>query len=115
VLFQPHRYTRTRDLIDEFARSFSDADELAVIDIYPAGEPVLEGIHSEILCQKIREGGLREVLYIKDRQKVAQHFQARLKPGDIFLTLGAGDVWKEGVRLLETLMQKEGPVNVGDK
>lgn len=115
VLFQPHRYTRTRDLIDEFARSFSDADELVVIDIYPAGEPVLEGVHSEILCQKIREEGVQAVLYMKDRQQVAQYFQTHLKPGDIFLSLGAGDVWKEGERILEKLMQKEGPVNVGDK
>jgi len=115
VLFQPHRYTRTRDLIDEFARSFSDADEIVVIDIYPAGEPVLEGIHSEILCQKIREEGLRDVLYMADRQQVVQHFQAHLKPGDMFLSLGAGDVWKEGEELLETFMKKEGPVNVADK
>ena len=70
VLFQPHRYTRTRDLIDDFARSFSDADELVVIDIYPAGEAVLEGIHSENLCQKIREEGkLSEIVDTEVKHK----------------------------------------------
>lgn len=103
VLFQPHRYTRTRDLMREFSLSFTDADVLIVLDIYPAGEQMIEGVHSTILTDKIREAGFRDVLYMEDRGKATDHIAAQVREGDVVLTLGAGNVWKAGEEILAKL------------
>jgi UDP-N-acetylmuramate--alanine ligase len=103
VLFQPHRYTRTRDLITEFSHSFADADLLIVLDIYPAGEQPIEGVHSSLLTEKIREAGCRNVMYMEDRGKAADHIMKEVRKGDVVLTLGAGDVWKAGEKILNKL------------
>jgi UDP-N-acetylmuramate--alanine ligase len=106
VLFQPHRYTRTKDLIDEFSVSFGDADSVVVLDIYPAGESPIEGVNSEILVERIRKAGQKDVLYEKDREAAAEHIARNSKDGDIVLTLGAGNVWKIGDEILEKLKGK---------
>lgn len=106
VLFQPHRYTRTRDLIKEFSVSFTDADILIVLDIYPAGEHPIEGVHSSILTWKIREAGYSNVIYMEDRGKAVDHIIEQVRKGDIVLTLGAGNVWKAGEEILNTLQTK---------
>jgi UDP-N-acetylmuramate--alanine ligase len=103
VIFQPHRYSRTRDLIDEFSTSFSDADVLVVLDIYPAGEKPVEGINAANLVEKIKSTGHTNVLYIEDKEKAVTHIVSYLKQGDVFLTLGAGDVWKIGEEILKRL------------
>jgi UDP-N-acetylmuramate--alanine ligase len=103
VIFQPHRYSRTRDLIDEFSISFSDADVLVVLDIYPAGEKTEEGVTSAKLVEKIKSAGHSNVLYIKDKETAITHLVSHLKQGDICLTLGAGDVWKMGEEILKRL------------
>ncbi|MBS1112674.1 MAG: murC, partial [Nitrospirae bacterium] len=106
VLFQPHRYTRTRDLMKEFSVSFSDADMLIVLDIYPAGEHPIEGVHSSILTEKISEAGYHHVIYMEDRGKATDHIIEQVRKGDVVLTLGAGNVWKCGEEILNTLQSK---------
>jgi len=106
VLFQPHRYTRTKDLLDEFSVSFRDADLLVVLDIYPAGELPIEGVNSENLVEKIREAGLNDVIYEKDKEVVASLIISNAKKGDIVLTLGAGNVWKIGEEIVNKLRGK---------
>ncbi len=106
VLFQPHRYTRTRDLIDDFSVSFSDADLLLVLDVYPAGEPPIEGVNSENLVQRIKKAGHKNVIYKKDKEDAMNHIIAYMRKGDIVLTLGAGNVWKMGEEILSKLKVK---------
>ena len=102
VIFQPHRYTRTADLMDVFAGSFADADVLVLLDIYPAGEKPIEGITSDLLAEKIKaekHGGVIR----SDKEGAVKYVVSEMKKGDILLTLGAGDVWKLGEKVLETL------------
>lgn len=99
VLFQPHRYSRTRDLMNDFFRVFPDADKVILMDIYPAGEEALNGVDAETLASGIREAG-NDIEYIRDRGRVLDCLKRELKEGDVLLTLGAGDVWKIGEELL---------------
>lgn len=103
VMFQPHRFTRTADLLDEFAESFDGIDSLILLDIYPAGERPIKGISTEVLWEKIRLRGTAGAVYFSERDEAVSHAASAMKPGDILLTLGAGDVWKLGERLLEKL------------
>ena len=103
VLFQPHRYTRTKDLMDEFASSFSDADFLVLLDVYPAGERPIEGVNSGAIIEKIKKRGRNNALYIKDKDEAMRHILSNMRKGDLLLTLGAGDVWKIGDELLRRL------------
>lgn len=103
VLFQPHRYTRTRDLMDEFAVSFDNADRLFLMDIYPASEKPIEGISSEVLAQRIRNKGFENLTYISDRKEMIERIASELKQGDVLITLGAGDVYKMGEEILRKL------------
>ncbi len=93
VLFQPHRYSRTKILADQFASSFEDADELLLLDIYPASEAPLPGVTSDWLAGKIN--AVRSVSCLRSEEGPAA-LSRRLKSGDVLLTLGAGDVWKWG-------------------
>ena len=104
VLFQPHRYTRTRDLIDDFAGSFDDADMLILLDIYPAGEKPIEGITSEGLLKKIKQKG-HENACMQKKENAADYILSQAREGDVVLTLGAGDVWKTGEEILKTLKE----------
>jgi len=108
VLFQPHRYSRTRDLMDEFATAFYDADLLVLTDIYPAGEPPIEGVTAERLAATLREHGHKHVVYQPDRGRMAETVFPLLRDGDLVLTMGAGDIWKVGREVLERL-QASGP------
>jgi UDP-N-acetylmuramate--alanine ligase len=107
VLFQPHRYTRTRDLIDEFASCFAaslnNTDKLFLMDIYPAGEPPIDGINSGNLLVKIQEAGFKDVSYVSDRLEIVKRIISDLKSGDVLITLGAGDVYKIGEEILKKL------------
>ncbi len=100
VLFQPHRYTRTRDLLSEFIDAFTDADKVILMDIYPAGEKPLPGVNSELLYRGIKDTG-KDIEYIRDRDEILDYLDAELKEGDMMLTLGAGDVWKIGEEFLK--------------
>ena len=102
VVFQPHRYSRTKALFDEFTTAFYQADCLLLLPIYPAGEDPIEGIDSEHLLEGIKEKGHREVRLFVNRADVIPSLQGLLKAGDVLVTLGAGDVWKIGQDLVST-------------
>ena len=104
TVFQPHRYTRTRDLRQEFLTAFNQADVLLVMDIYPAGEPPIPGVSARDLADAIRAHGHRDVTYVgSDRAHVLQHLWETTRSGDLVLTLGAGDVGQLGPALLDRL------------
>ena len=101
VLFQPHRYTRTQHLWDEFCRAFHLADLLLLADIYPAGEEAVAGVTSEALAEAITRRGHRQVLYVGDLKAAGERLAREVKEGDVVLTLGAGSVWTAGDDLLK--------------
>jgi UDP-N-acetylmuramate--alanine ligase len=107
VIFQPHRYTRTRDLMDEFATAFQDADSLAVLDIYAAGEAPIEGITGEALASHIREKGKQAASYASFFADAVALAVAAAQPGDMILTLGAGSVSQLGPMILTKLQENE--------
>ncbi len=102
VAFQPHRYTRTRDLLTEFASAFNDADVLLLTDIYAAGEEPIPGVDIQALYEAIRARGHREVHYAP-RAELARQVAERLVPGDLAITLGAGDITNASTELIELL------------
>jgi UDP-N-acetylmuramate--alanine ligase len=106
VIFQPHRYTRTRDLMDDFSTAFSDADSVFVLDIYAASEKPIEGVTAEILARQIAEKGNREALHIASFVEASAAIAALAQPGDMILTLGAGNVSQLGPIILERLEKK---------
>jgi UDP-N-acetylmuramate--alanine ligase len=103
VIFQPHRFTRTRDLMDEFATAFGDADTLCLLDIYPASEKPIEGITAEALARRIVGAGKAGVAYAPSFSDAVGTVAARAQPGDMVLTLGAGSVSQLGAMILERL------------
>ncbi len=103
VVFQPHRYTRTQHLLDDFFTAFNEADTLIVMDIYAAGEKPVPGVSGQLLFEGIKKHGHKDVTYIPDKGKVADHMISILKKGDLMITLGAGDVWKIGEQVVERL------------
>ncbi len=103
VLFQPHRFTRTFHLMDEFARAFNQADSLFVMDIYAASEKPIEGVTAQALVERIRQFGNRGVEYVGTVECGVDALAAEAREGDAVLTLGAGNVWQAGEKLLERL------------
>ena len=103
VLFQPHRYTRTKALLDRFPLSFNQADVLLLAPIYAAGEVPIDGVDASILYKGIKEHGHREVFHCEDRNNVLNKTLELVKPDDVILTLGAGDIYLVGNELLEEL------------
>jgi UDP-N-acetylmuramate--alanine ligase len=103
VVFQPHRYTRTQHLLEEFFTAFNQADSLVVMDIYAAGEKPIPGVSGQALYEGIRKHGHKDVTFISDREKIVEHMVSVLKKGDLMITLGAGDVWKLGEQVVERL------------
>ena len=100
VVFQPHRYSRTQALFDDFTRSFYQSDVLLVLPIYAAGEKRIEGLSGQDLCEGIKAHGHKEVFCATDMKKALAYLKKNLKPGDMLLTLGAGDVWKVGEQFI---------------
>jgi len=100
VVFQPHRYTRTQALFDEFTRAFYRSDVLVVMPIYAASEKKIKGVDARNLCEGIKSHGHKEVIYASGFKAVLSFLNQTLRPGDVLLTLGAGDVWKIGEMLL---------------
>ncbi len=105
AVFQPHRYTRTRLLMDEFAKSFHQADTVYVLDIYAASEEPLEGVTGSLLAQRIRDFGHRCVEFTGTIERTADAVAANVRDKDVVLTLGAGNVWQVGERVLEKLRE----------
>jgi UDP-N-acetylmuramate--alanine ligase len=103
VLFQPHRHTRTRDLFDEFVKSFNVVECLFLSDIYSAGESPFEGLDSETLARAISSHGHRGAEYLGAVSDMASRLKDRLRPGDVVMTLGAGNIWQVGEELFRRL------------
>lgn len=103
VVFQPHRYTRTRDLLGEFATAFNDADRLVLTDVYPAGEAPIPGADAPALAEAIRAHGHRDVVHLPDLEGLPARLVPELVAGDLVVTLGAGSVVRLGPELLAAL------------
>jgi UDP-N-acetylmuramate--alanine ligase len=103
VLFQPHRYTRTQALLDEFARSFSQADQVWVTDIYAASEPPIEGVTGEALVARLGNFGHRAAAFAGTLEEGAQAVAREAQPGDLVITLGAGSVSRAADMILGAL------------
>src|SRR5271166_6617474 len=103
VIFQPHRYTRTQLLLDEFATAFSDADTVTVLDIYAASEAPIAGVTAERLAQRISETGTKDAVYVGTFADAAELAGKSAQAGDLVLTLGAGSVSQLGPMVLEQL------------
>ncbi len=103
ALFQPHRYSRTRDLLSEFGMAFHNADQVLVCDIYAAGEDPIGNLHAEDVVRSIASHGHKAVQYVGPCQAVVDRAIQEARKGDLLLTLGAGDIWKAGEQILERL------------
>ena len=103
AIFQPHRYTRTQFLMDEFATCFVGCDRVYVLDIYPASELPIPGITSRRLVERMRELGSDRARYSESEQAVIEEVLSEVQPGDLVLTIGAGSVWKVAETLAEEL------------
>jgi UDP-N-acetylmuramate--alanine ligase len=101
VVFQPHRYTRTQALLEEFGRAFVLADQVIVTDVYAAGEPPIEGVDGKAVADALGRHGHRAVTYEPRMAAIPELLRAAIGPGDLVLTLGAGDVWRVGQGLLD--------------
>jgi len=100
VLFQPHRFTRTQSLWNEFSQSFDHADQVYILDIYPAGEAPIPGVSSDLILEPLKKN--HKAAFALPAPVDPAKLSQELRAGDIVLTLGAGDVWKVGEQLLET-------------
>ncbi len=108
VVFQPHRYTRTKGLYNEFLTCFSNADVLYVLDIYAASEEPIPGVSSPLLCEGIRKAGHANVTYLPDMDSVTETLLKEAKPSDKIITQGAGSVWKVGDAFLKKRQKTAG-------
>ena len=103
VAFQPHRYTRTQDLMSDFVSAFNDADVVLISSIYAAGEEPIQGVSGKSLADAIAAHGHKDVTFVERRSDLAAALKARAKPGDLVITLGAGDITQTGPELLTAL------------
>jgi UDP-N-acetylmuramate--alanine ligase len=105
VAFQPHRFTRTRDLWDDFISAFNDADVVLVTGIYAAGESKIPGVEASALVEALRAHGHRGAEYVADLDEVLDRLAEETRPGDLVLTLGAGSISTLSDRLIERLRE----------
>jgi UDP-N-acetylmuramate--alanine ligase len=103
AVFQPHRYTRTRALWQRLGECFAEADKVVITSIYAAGEQPLPGVTAELVAKAAVASGHRDVTYVPDKSQIPDRLVGALRPGDLLITLGAGDVWKTGEEVLRRL------------
>ena len=101
--FQPHRYSRTKLLAKEFGTAFREADVLVLTGVYSAGEPPIPGIDGTTILAAVTEGTGQPVTYIEARKNVAAYLETVVRPGDLVITMGAGDIWRTGEELARRL------------
>ena len=101
AVFQPHRYSRTKQLYHEFGESFSDADFIVITDIYAAGEQAIPGISGELIFQEAKKKFPEKQIAYKRYDDLIEYLQETTKPGDLVITLGAGDIWKKGKEFID--------------
>ena len=104
-VFQPHRYTRANRFKERFGESFSDADVIIVSDIYSAGEAPIDGVNAGSIKTAIERHEGREVFYLPTRTEIVDYLTKNARPGDLILTIGAGDIWRAGVELVNRLKE----------
>jgi len=114
AVFQPHRFTRLRDLFDDFIGAFDDADLLYLMEVYPAGEEPIAGVSARRLYEALRTRGHLEVRYLGDESEPAARIAEASAAGDLIVTLGAGDVYKIGEDILTTLAEDAGREHRGE-
>ena len=100
-VFQPHLYSRTRDFYEDFGKSFLLSDVLVVTDVYPAREEPIQGVTGELIVNAAKQFGHKDVHYVSDKKQVPAFLKTIVKPGDIVITMGAGDIWKYGEEFLK--------------
>ncbi len=115
VVFQPHRFTRTQSLFEDFLSAFNQADRLVLTEIYSAGETPIEGITGRVLAESVRSHGHRDVIYHEEMSSLAEIVAEGLHPGDVVLTLGAGNIYTVGEEILRRLEKSrdDGPPDGG--
>ncbi len=106
AVFQPHLYSRTRDFYKEFARAFFEADVLVVTDVYPAREEPIPGVDGNLIADTARTLGHREVHYVQNKDELPNFLLDLVRPGDMVITIGAGNIWKVGEALIPLLQEK---------
>lgn len=106
-VFQPHRYTRTSILGERFGEAFGDADVIIVSDIYSAGEKPIEGVSARTIIDAIEKYEKRDVLYLPTSLDIIDYLSRDARPGDIILTMGAGDIWSTGMELVNRLKENQ--------
>jgi len=106
-VFQPHRYSRTAFLRNEFGGAFSSSDILVLTDVYAAGEAPIPGITGEVLKEEVERQTSKKVIYIADKDKIARYLNEIVEPGDLVITMGAGNVYRVGEELIEALVQRQ--------
>lgn len=106
AVFQPHRYSRTKLLLDEFGRSFDLADYIIITDIYPAGEPPLRGVNARLIYEKIKQFRPHKEVDFLPKEEIPAHILKKLQSGDLLITLGAGDIFKTCDELVEKIKRK---------
>lgn len=106
--FQPHRFTRTRDQLTEFPKAFHDADKVVMCDIAAAGEKPIDGVSSEVLVRLAKEAGHKDITYIPRREDLAPWLDAQARPGDLVITLGAGNIQLTCNEVIELLEKRLG-------
>lgn len=106
AVFQPHRYSRTSFLYKEFGECFSDADLILINEIYAAGEAPIEGVSAKLIVEAAENYEGRPVNYFKTLDEIVEFLSDNAKPGDLILTLGAGNIWTAGVKLVERLKER---------
>lgn len=106
VLFQPHRFTRTRDLMEEFGAAFAGAEAVRVLEIYAASEPPIAGVSGAALARKIEESGHPDCRFAGSLEEAVKEAASEVRPGDLVLTLGAGSITEAGPKLLEALRNR---------
>ncbi|MBM7855940.1 UDP-N-acetylmuramate--alanine ligase [Desulfohalotomaculum tongense] len=105
-VFQPHRYSRTKHLHEQLGAAFKDADMVVINDIYSAGEAPIEGVTAQLIVDAARRNNVGKVTYIGNLADVADYLVNIARPGDIILTMGAGNVWSSGVELVKKLEER---------
>jgi UDP-N-acetylmuramate--alanine ligase len=109
VAFQPHRFTRTQALFDEFTRAFNKADVLLVTEVYPAGESPIEGATGRALASAIQAHGHHHVTYVSDKKRIGSELAKLARPKDLVILLGAGDINASARELHATLAAEATP------
>ncbi|MQL53950.1 UDP-N-acetylmuramate--L-alanine ligase [Desulfofundulus thermobenzoicus] len=106
VVFQPHRYTRTAFLKEQFGTAFAGADMVIVNEIYSAGESPIPGVTARLIVEAVRRNSSQPVVYLPDRGEIVDYLEGVIRPGDLVLTMGAGNIWTCGVELVKRLREK---------